>query len=36
MLVDFSTKGGPKDILGIYNKQTNAIQWPDSNTWSKK
>ena len=36
MLVDFSPKGGPKDILGVYNTKTNAIEWPDKNTWTKK
>lgn len=35
MLVDFSPKGGPKDLLGIYNTEKNGIQWPDGNLWSK-
>jgi hypothetical protein len=36
MLVDFSPKGGPKDLLGVYSKPDNAIKWPDGNMWTKK
>ena len=34
--VDFSPKGGPKDLKGIFDDKTRAIQWPDGNMWSMK
>jgi hypothetical protein len=36
MMVDFSPKGGPKDLLGVFSKTDNAIKWPDGNMWTKK
>ena len=35
MFVDFSPKGGPPDLLGVYNEKADAIKWPDGNSWSK-
>lgn len=35
IFVDFSPKGGPSDLLGVFNEQTNGIKWPDGNTWKK-
>ena len=35
ILVDFSPKGGPPNLLGKYNAKMNAIQWPDGNAWTK-
>ena len=35
MLVDFSPKGGPKDLLGKYSMIGNRIEWPDGNAWTK-
>ena len=34
IFVDFSPKGGPKDLLGVYDN--GAIKWPDGNAWTKK
>ena len=34
IFVDFSPKGGPKDLLGVYDN--GAIKWPDGNSWTKK
>jgi hypothetical protein len=36
ILVDFSPKGGPVDILGVYDQRDNGIHWPDGNTWTKQ
>jgi hypothetical protein len=36
ILVDFSPKGGPKDLLGKYSLDKNRIEWPDGNAWTKK
>jgi hypothetical protein len=36
VFVDFSPKGGPKDLKGVYNEETRAILWPDGNTWTQK
>lgn len=33
IFVDFSPKGGPPDLLGVYDN--NAIKWPDGNKWTK-
>lgn len=33
ILVDFSPKGGPKDLLGKYSN--GRIEWPDGNAWTK-
>ena len=35
-MVDFSPKGGPKDVLGIYDENEDGIRWPDNNLWKKK
>lgn len=37
ILVDFSPKGGPADLVGVYNATTEpaGIQWPDGNKWTK-
>lgn len=32
ILVDFSPKGGPKDLQGVW--VGDGIQWPDGNKWS--
>ena len=34
--VDFSPKGGPKDLKGLFDSKRMAILWPDGNVWSKK
>ncbi len=34
--VDFSPKGGPKDLKGIFDDKNRAIQWPDGNVWTMK
>jgi hypothetical protein len=34
--VDFSPKGGPKDLKGLYDSNKRAIQWPDGNVWTMK
>ena len=38
LLVDFSPKGGPKDLEGIYDDGTSpeSIKWPDGNSWTMK
>ena len=35
IFVDFSPKGGPSDLLGVYNEKADAIKWPDGNSWTK-
>ena len=32
--VDFSPKGGPKDLKGVFDG--SGIKWPDGNKWSLK
>ncbi|KAL3804638.1 hypothetical protein HJC23_008453 [Cyclotella cryptica] len=32
IFVDFSPKGGPKDLVGKWEK--NGIRWPDGNKWT--
>jgi hypothetical protein len=34
--VDFSPKGGPKDLKGLFDSKQRAILWPDGNVWSLK
>merc|ERR1712094_99040 len=34
MKVDFSPKGGPKDVTGTWNGE-DGITFPDGNTWAK-
>ena len=37
ILVDFSPKGGPKDLKGVYEPSpTPGIRWPDGNLWARK
>jgi hypothetical protein len=37
ILVDFSPKGGPTDLKGVYDKGPSpGILWPDGNKWSLK
>jgi hypothetical protein len=34
--VDFSPKGGPKDLVGKWESTTPpGIRWPDSNKWTR-
>ena len=38
IFVDFSPKGGPKDLLGVFDEgkgTKGGITWPDKNTWTK-
>ena len=35
LTVDFSPKGGPKDLTGKWNGK-DGISWPDGNTWAKQ
>merc|ERR1719248_469560 len=35
LTVDFSPKGGPKDLTGKWNGK-DGISWPDGNTWTKQ
>ncbi len=35
MFVDFSPKGGPSDLLGVYDEKSGGIKWPDGNMWTK-
>lgn len=34
--VDFSPKGGPKDLKGLFDADKRAIRWPDGNVWTMK
>lgn len=34
IFVDFSPKGGPKDLKGVWDG--SGIRWPDGNKWTKK
>mmetsp|Transcript_28401 Transcript_28401/g.81652 ORF Transcript_28401/g.81652 Transcript_28401/m.81652 type:complete len:145 (-) Transcript_28401:58-492(-) len=37
ILIDFSPKGGPKDLKGVWEASpTPGIRFPDGNLWSKK
>ncbi|KAL7565786.1 hypothetical protein ACA910_015567 [Epithemia clementina (nom. ined.)] len=37
ILVDFSPKGGPANLKGVYDTSSSpeGVQWPDGNKWSK-
>ena len=38
IFVDFSPKGGPKNLLGVFDESKGTkggITWPDKNTWTK-
>ena len=36
MRVDFSPKGGPKDLLAKWSPKKNGIEFPDGNVWPKQ
>jgi hypothetical protein len=36
IFVDFTPKGGPKDLKGVYDATGRAIVWPDGNSWKLK
>lgn len=38
ILVDFTPKGGPANLEGIYDDETSpeSIKWPDGNRWTMK
>lgn len=38
LVVDFSAKGGPKDLTGTYSTEHGvpSIRWPDGNQWDRK
>lgn len=37
IFVDFSPKGGPENLLGIWDSKSPAgIKWPDGNKWTKQ
>jgi len=33
IVVDFSPKGGPSDLSGVYNRTEIGVTWEDGNTW---
>ena len=33
IIVDFSSKGGPADLHGVWNNDEVGITWSDGNTW---
>ncbi len=35
IFVDFSPKGGPSNLLGVFEPSVNGIVWPDKNIWKK-
>merc|ERR1712071_157070 len=34
IFVDFSPKGGPKDLKGVWEAKPPGIRWPDGNKWT--
>jgi hypothetical protein len=34
LLVDFSPKGGPANLKGVWDESAKGIKWPDGNIWS--
>ena len=36
IFVDFCPKGGPANLLGVYNDQMAGFKWPDGNMWTQK
>ncbi len=37
ILVDFTGKGGPKDVKGLWEDgDAPGIRWPDGNKWTRK
>ena len=35
IFVDFSPKGGPPNLLGVFDEAKNGLVWPDKNLWTK-
>lgn len=35
IVVDFSSKGGPSSLRGVFNTGSSAVDWEDGNSWSK-
>lgn len=35
LVVDFTPKGGPRNVKGIYNENGRSIKWDDGNIWTK-
>ena len=35
IIVDFSSKGGPSDLAGVWDESADGITWSDGNTWPK-
>ena len=36
IFIDFSPKGGPKDLVGKWEDSPSGIRFPDGNKWTKK
>lgn len=36
LVVDFSSKGGPRDVLASVNRKDHSISFPDGNVWKKE
>jgi hypothetical protein len=36
IFIDFTPKGGPKDMTGLWEDDTPGIRFPDGNKWTKK
>ena len=35
IIIDFSSKGGPSDLAGVWDAAADGITWSDGNTWPK-
>ena len=35
IIVDFSSKGGPSDLAGVWDESVDGITWSDGNSWPK-
>ena len=35
IFIDFSPKGGPKDLVGEWREDVAGVRFPDGNVWSK-
>ena len=35
IVIDFSSKGGPSDLSGVWDAEKVGITWSDGNTWPK-
>ncbi|CAM9524578.1 unnamed protein product, partial [Ectocarpus fasciculatus] len=33
IVADFSSKGGPSELSGVYSLSAGAIEWEDGNSW---